>query len=336
MAETAAVPPGRNCSGGPVGLPTLLDKDLDYTAQAAGIKYRLGLYVGTNLRPRGHDMRGRDEAMQVQPLNATGARPAPGSGPGKIGFATIGFSGTHQVSRELLPLLAAMPRIRHEVETADCALAGSDIDDILDLASPYWLHVRAMLDASGLTPAQVQVAWMQSGRRGKAGTTPDEAIADLEARWIDGLRAVKTFFPNLRLLYVCGPAFHGYMPVGSDMEPWAFEQNLATQRVIMRQVSGFANLNYLAQRGPVVAPWVAWGGYCWADGPAVREDGFAYVCPRDVAPDGIHPSVAGAQKIAALLADNIYDSMMGRIALFDVPHPGAASGSGSTSQTMTV
>lgn len=330
--ESGPPPDNRNCSGGPIGLPTLLDKDQTYLAQAGGNLYQMGLYAGTNEIPKWHEQKGREEAAQVRPLNSLGAPPTLGS-VGKIGFVTLGFSGTHRASVELLPLLDACQGLKPEVVLVNGALPGSDVDDIALASSAYWAHVMSRLAAENLTPEQVQVAWMQSGRSTPAGTDPDSSIEDLVGRWVGALQTVKLKFPNLRILYVAGPIFHGYMPLGSNKEPWCFEQNIATQRVLMRQIAGFADLNYLPARGPVVAAWMCWGGYCWSDGPTVRPDGFAYVCPQDVAPDGVHTSTAGSQKVACLVADDICERMVGRIALFSTPEPG---GTGSIPPTQTV
>jgi hypothetical protein len=70
--------------------------------------------------------------------------------------------------------------------------------------------------------------------------------------------------------------------------------------IIEDQVAGSPALNFDPSRGPVTAPWLAWGPYLWADGLRPRADGLTWTC-ADFAEDGTHPSVGGRQKVANLL-----------------------------------
>jgi hypothetical protein len=85
----------------------------------------------------------------------------------------------------------------------------------------------------------------------------------------------------------------------SRPEPYSYEQGFAIQGALLDQINGSPSLNYNPANGPVMAPWLGYGAYTWANGLIARSDGLTYNC-QDVRPDGRHPSVLyGAPKVAA-------------------------------------
>jgi hypothetical protein len=72
-------------------------------------------------------------------------------------------------------------------------------------------------------------------------------------------------------------------------EPWSYEAGFAVKNAIQDQINGNTNLNYIAANGPVVAPWMSWGPYYWANGMNSRSDGLVWTC-QDLEADGTHPS----------------------------------------------
>ena len=78
------------------------------------------------------------------------------------------------------------------------------------------------------------------------------------------------------------------------------------QTVIADQINGQANLNYNPSNGPVMAPWLSWGTYDWANGMLANGNaladsaGLQWSC-ADLGPDGVHASTVGKNKDAALL-----------------------------------
>lgn len=107
-------------------------------------------------------------------------------------------------------------------------------------------------------------------------------------------------FPNLQLAYLSSRSYGGYATSPLNPEPFAFESGFSVKWLIERQIDGDPALNFDAARGPVEAPWLAWGPYIWADGANPRADGLSYT-RADFAADGTHPSPLGARKVAEQL-----------------------------------
>jgi hypothetical protein len=105
----------------------------------------------------------------------------------------------------------------------------------------------------------------------------------------------------VKVAYLSSRTYGGYAKGGSP-EPGAYETGFAVKWVVAGQLAGKPELNFDAARGPVRAPWIAWGPYLWTDGAAGRKDGFVYL-REDLREDGLHPSAQGIAKIAALLLE---------------------------------
>src|SRR5262249_44212310 len=117
------------------------------------------------------------------------------------------------------------------------------------------------------------------------------------------LQIIKQKLPNVRLCYMTSRIYAGYASSTLNPEPYAYENGFAVKQVIARQLAGDPGLNYDPANGAVVAPWVAWGPYLWADGMNARSDGLTWACTEFRASDGTHPGPEGQAKVAdSLLA----------------------------------
>ncbi len=67
--------------------------------------------------------------------------------------------------------------------------------------------------------------------------------------------------------------------------------------------AGKPELNYDAAKGPVRAPWIAWGPYLWADGMKASKSGLSYAREDYRADDGTHPAESGRMKVAVRLLE---------------------------------
>lgn len=257
-----------------------------------------GLYPGgSNARPPGHDA-GADTAARVALLDPGGV---PDTALGRIVLLTIGMSNTNFESQAFLPLASADPQKNARVVVVNGAQGGWDAHKVADPAqnATFWSTVDARLSAAGVTGLQVQAVWLKEAEAGPTQAFPLDAQilqGDLEAI----VRTIKTRYPNTRQVYNSSRIYAGYAVSTLNPEPYAYQSAFAVRGMIAGQLSGSPSLNFDPARGPVVAPWLAWGPYTWADGLTARSDGLTWACD-ELRDDGTHPSDSGAQKVAGML-----------------------------------
>jgi hypothetical protein len=182
--------------------------------------------------------------------------------------------------------------------------------------SNFYRGMDIALQGQGLTPQQVQIVWLFMPWNLGIGVinTPEllSFPADVQAmkqNILNVIRAMYARYPNIKLIYHATKGYT-YGTVGSNVlafyggpiEPWNHDAAWAVKSVIADQINGDASLNYDPARGPVQAPWMAWGPYWWSygDGSPRHWDGFVWTC-NDVSDDGIHPTISGVTKVAAML-----------------------------------
>ena len=258
-----------------------------------------GLYPGgTNVRPTGHQLDGRQMAQQIMPRNGAG-QPDPA---GWIGLISIGMSNTSLEFQEFVPLVQQFPNRHPRLRVVNGAQGGRDAVDIADRDSTYWQVVLDRVAAAGMTRYQVQAVWL---KQAIASRFPEDEFPR-DARRLEGLladivRNVRFYFPNARVCYVSSRIYAGYATTQLDPEPYAYQSGFAAKWLIERQIAGDPLLAFVPQDGhPPAAPWLSWGPYLWADGLTPRSDGLVWRC-EDFANDGTHPSALGARKVAHML-----------------------------------
>jgi hypothetical protein len=180
---------------------------------------------------------------------------------------------------------------------AQGGVAAEDMDQATDT---YWTTTLPQkLAQAGVLPAEVQVLWFLQANRQPSNGFPAQTLA-LQSQMESIMRVARSTLPNLKLAYCASRIYAGYATTPLNPEPYAYEQSFAVKWMIEKQIAGDASLNFDPEQGPVVAPWIAWGPYMWADGTMPRSDGLTWVC-SDFAPDGTHPSAQGTAKNAAHL-----------------------------------
>ena len=257
-----------------------------------------GLYPnGSNVNPQ--QAAGVSIAQQIVPLDANGT---PDTTNGLIGLISIGESATEQPFFKFMPAANADPEKNPKVVIVNGAMGGETANQLTMSNSSYInTIVNYVLPFAAVTPKQVEVAWVDAVDSDLVGFPGDAQT--LQAQLESLMQILKTTFPNLVLAYMGSLNYTGYSQGVSTInpEPGSYETAFANKWAIQDQINGDPNLNYNQAHGPVVAPWMGWGDYYWANGLIPRLDGTYWSC-QDLKADGVHPSDGSGQlKIAESL-----------------------------------
>lgn len=286
----------RDCSLPSTGKIPLIDLGADTYLGAQG-----GLYPqGSNTVPDSHLAVGLARAAQIEPLDASGVLD-PG---GAIVFASIGFSNPSREFAEFEPIAAQNPALVDAFQTVNLAQGGQHV---LTWASPNgrpWGNVPIFLERAGFTAEQVQAVWMKQTQR--VFSRPIEPFPNGAAIFRDALIDIVGLmheeFPNLQIIYISSRVYGGWNDdTNPNPEPYAYEEGFGVKWLIEEQIAGNPSLNADPAAGEVVAPWLAWGPYLWADGTTPRSDGLTWPCNDFRASDGVHLNDVGNTKVAEQL-----------------------------------
>lgn len=256
-----------------------------------------GLYGGgKNEPPEGHLTAARKETAKIVPVDAEG-KPAPN---GKTVLVSISMSNATQEFSFFKGLADADPDRSPTLTVVDCAQGGQAMAEWADPKGRPWEEAERRLGVAGVTPRQVQIAWIKLANKGPSGD-----LAEHGKRLRNDTQAVlhnaRARFPNLRIAYLGSRIYGGWSTGRLNPEPYAHEGAFAARWLIQDQIKGDANLNYDPDRGAVKSPLLLWGPYLWADGTTPRKaDGLVWE-RKDLAGDGVHPSQSGRQKVAEQL-----------------------------------
>jgi len=286
--------PASNCTGTSVGFLPLNDLGAGTYQGFEG-----GFYPGgTNVRPASHDQ-ALDRVGRVMLLDAQGF---PDTATGKIVLMSVGMSNTTQEFSAFVPLANADPAKNSRLVIVDAAEGGQDATLISNPNAAYWSHVNQRLANAGVTPQQVEAIWLKEARAGPTEAFPADAqILRDQLRSI--VQIIKSRYPNTRSVYLSSRTYAGYASSTLNPEPYAYQSGFAVKWLIEEQLAGSAALNFDPGNGPVMAPWLSWGPYLWADGLTPRSDGLTWACDDFQSSDGTHPTTSGRNKVAGLLLD---------------------------------
>ena len=230
------------------------------------------------------------ELARIQPLDAQG-RPA---ADGRIVFVALSMSNATQEFSFFKRMADASPIKNPRVTIVDCAQGGQAMAEWAPADARPWQVTRDRLAAAGVTPAQVQVAWVKLANKGPSGSLEEHGRI-LERDTLGMLQQARVVFTNLRIAYLGSRTYGGYATRGLNPEPYAFESAFAARWLIQRQSAGDSNLTSAR------VPLLLWGPYLWADGLRGRKiDGLVWE-RADFVADGVHPSESGRKKVAELL-----------------------------------
>jgi hypothetical protein len=277
-----------------------------------------GLYGGgSNEPPAEHRAAALRELAQIQPRDADG-KPA---ADGKIGFISVGMSNTTMEFSTFKRKADADPLKSPAVAIVDCAQGARAaslwaIDGEGNRGPSPWPVVDARLKEAGVSPKQVQAAWIKHAQGQPHTLAQFPAMPHtqfLANNTILTLQRLRQRFPNLRVAYLSSRIYAGYATALTNPEPLAYEGAFAARWVIQAQIKGDPLLNYDSARGPVLAPLVLWGPYLWANGVKTREGDNLVWLKDDLTPnDGTHPSSSGRDKVTNLLLDFLHHNELAR------------------------
>jgi hypothetical protein len=261
-----------------------------------------GLYLnGSNVMPSSHDADGVAFAQSIQPLDANG-NPDPN---GKYALMSMGMSVTFDTFLKFVQNSTADPSVNKSLVFVPAAQPRLGAVDWANINSAAWTDTfNYFLPQSGVTAQQVVAAWVESVDANPHGAFPGD-MATLQSEYETAAQLLHTEFPNLKLAFFSSREYGAYengLPHGGDKEPFAYQSAFAVRGMIQDQLNGVAAMNYKSANGPVVAPWVAWGPYLWADGLIARGDGLVWPCYYFES-DGQHPSskTGGSEQDANML-----------------------------------
>jgi hypothetical protein len=246
-----------------------------------------GLYAGgRNVPPQEHLAAGKRIAATIAPVD------------GKIVLLSIGFSNPSIEFPAFQRRASREPDLNPHLVMVNGCVGSQAAHMIADPNANYWTTVDQRLEAAGVTREQVAAVWLKEVN---PGANPwDTEQKRLHDDYVSILHILHNRFPQLKTAYLTSRSYGGYTEIGGSPEPAAYETGFAVKAVVEDQISGKADLNYDAAKGPVVSPWIEWGPYIWTDGEKGRKDGFVYL-REDLREDGLHPSEKGAAKIAEIM-----------------------------------
>ena len=288
-----------DCTRTSVGLTSLTELGANFYQEFPG-----GLYPdGQNVPPPEHEAAGLALAHEIQPLDANG-QPNPQTG--RMVLVSIGMSNTTQEFSAFQQMVNADPDKNPQLVIVDGAQGGMSAARIINpndgaTGTQFWTTVNQRLARAGVTPHQVQVAWVKEADARPTMRFPIHA-EQLHSELAIIAQILKDRFPNIKIAYYSSRIYAGYATTALNPEPFAYESGFAVKWLVERQINGDPELNSDPARGEVTAPWLAWGPYLWADGLTPRQDGLIWACD-DFREDGTHPSPSGRQKVANLLLD---------------------------------
>jgi hypothetical protein len=260
-----------------------------------------GLYPdGSNVMPASHDADGVAFADAVQPLDANG-NPDP---TGKYGLLSLGLSVTFENYFFLQQAGLADTSLNSHLVLVNGANPNLTAARYANPNDPIWTtEMNYFIPQTGLTANQIVAAWVMVIDGYPTGTFPAD-MTKLQGEYESIAENLHTKFPNLKMAFFSSRDYSGYSNgrvQPDDPEPYAYETAFAVRGMIEDQLNGNANLNYNPANGPVMAPWLSWADYDWANGLIPRSDGLVWTC-QDFLNDGTHNSLpSGREKDANML-----------------------------------
>lgn len=247
-----------------------------------------GLYPrGLNMPPASYHLEGLQRQERVVPLDWSGVE----KDGGRIGFLMLGTESTRLVAFKARQASFSDARRADAVVVANGAI-GTSIPQMAQAGDRTWELLPAVLAEAGLTPAQVQVLWLDATAELPAAAFPDNARL-LQAELDAVLANARLALPNLRVVYLSSGVYGGYAGASRGALD-SYESAFALKWLIESRIAASGTQQSAAD------PWLAWGPYLWADAATARSDGLVWA-RQDFVADGSRLSLQGAERAAQKL-----------------------------------
>lgn len=215
---------------------------------------------------------------------------------GKIVLVSISMSNATMEFSTFKRIADADARKSEKLTIVDCAQGGQAMAEWVDPDGRPWQEAMQRIQRAGVTPEQVQVAWVKLANKAPSGSMK-EHLTKLEADTTKVLQNAKSKFPNLRIAYLGSRIWAGNATGGLNPEPYAYESAFGVRHLIQQQMKGEPAL------AESKAPLLLWGPYLWAEGTKGRKLDSLEWEPQDFTGDGVHPSESGREKVARQLLE---------------------------------
>src|SRR5438046_3914540 len=213
-----------------------------------------GLYpAGANVEPAAHAAAGQSRARSLVHLDTSGVL----STGAEIVLLSLGMSNTTQEfcsgsstttncsSWSFMGQAAADPSVNHTtLAIVNGARGGQDAQAWDATTDANYDTVRLnRLGPLGLTERQVQIVWVKQADAGPQDSLPS-AQSDayqLESRLGNIARALRSHYPNLRIIFFSSRIYAGYATTTLNPEPFAYESGFAVKWLIQAQIEQMSN-----------------------------------------------------------------------------------------------
>lgn len=264
--------------------------------------YAGGLYGNhSNKRPSNHQMDGLAQASLIMPLNASGL-PDPN---GMIAFIAIGASNPRTEFNAFVDIANNHAHTNPKLRWVNSCIGGQGIQKMNTATDNYWVSAQKVLDSMGISPLQIQVAWIETDNTSNNNTKFPDCAIELADEYYTLLKTVQQLFPNVKICYLAARAYSGYATptpggVGKGLlHPRDYYHGWAIRFLLERVMNKLPGYEYDGPEKKI--PYTTWGNYSWSNGNYPRKDGFYLDCETDLGADGLHLSASGEEKVGQLM-----------------------------------
>lgn len=234
-------------------------------------------------------------SKDIKPRNAAGEL----ASNGLVGFIAIGGSTCGKMMSALTDKTTNNPLTNARLKMANCTNGegSASINSLMNPSDTIWPTILGKLNRRKLTPAQVQVIYLETDDSIQVSGFPDRPLR-AKQEYLQALHVFKTTFPNVKLVYVLGRTttfLSKNKKLIHNVEPNPYYNGWACKWLIEDQMNNASGTTYKGSSPEV--PMLTWGWYQWAYGTSQpRQDGFTW--EKSDTEDGLHATPVGSDTLS--------------------------------------